>query len=102
MRVAGQGAVEYNVDQMDERVTADGDDRAFPGIERDVSYTLQAQGQRQYAGADQPQDDSRRFQPAQQRAGQDRRQRIQVSRYRGHSQARLKAHRLAMIAQPAP
>ena len=77
-RVAGQGAVQGDINQMNKRLAAYRNDRAFPGIEGDVSYTLQAQGQRQWARTDQPQHQSRRLQPSQQRAGQDRRQRDQV------------------------
>ena len=77
-RVAGQGAFKLDIDQMHERMTAYGNDRAFLRVERDISYTLQAQGQRQFTRAHQPQHHARRLQPPQQRAGQYRRQRDQV------------------------
>ena len=45
-RVAGQGVVERHIDQVNEGMGTDGNDRALPGVEADVANILQAQRQR--------------------------------------------------------
>ena len=90
--VEGQGVFEADINEMNECANAYGNDRAFLGIQRNVSYTLHAQSQRQLARANQPQDQSLGLKPSQQRAGQNRWQRDQFIKCWRHPGTRLKAH----------
>ncbi|MNV89171.1 hypothetical protein D3C71_1834430 [compost metagenome] len=74
LRIEGQGAVQRHIDQMNKGMGAYWDDRALPAVQGNVADTLQAQGQRQRPGPDQPKYQARRLKTPQQRADEDGRQ----------------------------
>ncbi|MNC67078.1 hypothetical protein D3C75_1175440 [compost metagenome] len=94
--VAGQGAIEWHVDQVHKGMSPYGNHRALPAVEADVTDALQAQGQRQRPGTHQPQHQPRGLKASQQRARQDRRQGwVIIGQWQcfGHPGSRLLGHR---------